>query len=182
MDHVLSSQYDPVTNEDQEKQGLDMEMSDLALQVDPEPVLPGLRLVGKNTRWILPVYDEHIEVQGDFIAFASAKGPHDFQIHSPGKFAPSGQRCRGCRWSEIRIFREEPNPERYLIHMTMNSTVPNEPIRTRYEWASNGENVVAHLAIRGTNNYTVPAQIALTQASGYDQEIEEAWINAQTQE
>lgn len=107
--------------------------------------LPGTEQVGMVAEWVLPAGQEICRVRGDFIGFASTQR-QQHEGHSPRTFAPVKSGCRACRWFELRVFREDPDPERYLIHTAGQSIVPGEVVRTRVEWAFSGEEMISALA------------------------------------
>lgn len=108
--------------------------------------LPTSDLVGVTREWSLPITaDRTVTLTADFIGFASSLRT-DHEGHPGAEFGLIKTRCRACRWFEPRIFREVPDPERYLILFTGRTIIPGESTHTRLEWAHSGEEVIAALS------------------------------------
>jgi hypothetical protein len=109
-------------------------------------------MVNTTTTWELPNGNgEVVRVHADFIGFASSQGQEHWG-HVPGHFASVQARCRACRWFETRIFREVPEPERYLVHFAGVTTVPGEVQLTRVHWAFSADEVVDALQLQRSVN------------------------------
>jgi hypothetical protein len=145
------------------------------------PYLPVGSQVGQHAVWRLPSgpsAHQIVDIDADFIGWASSELPKHVG-HTAGRFAGVHDHCRACRWFEPRIFRERPDPERYLIHYAGVSAVPGEITRCKIEWAYSGEEVVHALATpipTGGFRFTQPASRVLAQAASFDEEIHDEWI------
>jgi hypothetical protein len=124
--------------------------------------LPAAEQVGESALWHLPVGNDTVHIDADFIGHASSRRDHH-EGHTDGSYGSTRSRCRACRWFEPRIFRENPDPERYLILFTGETSVPGEHTHTRIEWAHSGDEVVAALA---TPNEVTPHKCPVCDGNG----------------
>lgn len=123
------------------------------------------------------------------------------QNHPRTRYVRRGDRCNACRWFEIRIFRELELPpgvesiERvldpaqvrlgnYIMHSSGMSIVDGEVPLMRYEATASPFQVIESMTTRrvttesGPQVYLAkPAARALAEASGYDQQLADAYIN-----
>lgn len=144
---------------------------------------PGPDQVGVEGSWVLPGEDgEPVRLEGAFLGMSSS---HRYRHTAhEGEFAPRGERCSACRWFEPRIFRETGGMERFLLHHTGVSGAPGETDRIRVEYALTATEVIEVLVTRRTlaggaqeTFLTTPAARVLAQASGFDDELHEAYQN-----
>lgn len=148
------------------------------------PVLPGHEQAGELGEWPLPVGDagEVLTVTGIFLGVgSSARSTH--AGHDGEDFAPTGVRCRACRWFEARIFRfGESADGDYVVYNVGQSIVPGETPRYTVRRVATADEVVNLLATRQTHggaqsSVSLPAEIVLSTASQHDHGIREAYVN-----
>lgn len=117
----------------------------MTASIEPTANLPAAEQVGVRTHWVLPAGPQTVELDGDFIGFATSHR-EQHENHRSTTYASTKDRCRACRWFEPRIFRETDGQERYLIHYAGVSVVPGEVTHTRVEWAHSAEEILAALS------------------------------------
>jgi hypothetical protein len=86
------------------------------------------------------------------------------------------------RWFEVRIFREGDArlPGVYYVHFTGASVRDGEVDRFRLERPRSAMEVLEVLVTRGEHRqtrFTIPAARCISQAAGFDPELEQAWVD-----
>lgn len=139
-----------------------------------------------SRRWALPDTggrDEALQViefDGMLLGAVSTHRP-GHRGHTPDQPVAKGQRCSGCRWYEVRIFRSDGG--HYAVHTVGASSLPNEVNRHRLRWAVSAREVIEILTTRHTQGeqpkifLTDPAASVLAQATRFDEAILEAYDN-----
>lgn len=133
-----------------------------------------------------------IVITGTFIGLGSSEQP-DHRGHPADEYAPQKQHCNACRWFETRIFRIEtqtddaarPTRVSYLLHHVGVSEVPSEVDFFRHDIVHSAHEVIEVFTVRKNTPdgraqapfLTRPAARALSQAAGYDAELEAAYID-----
>lgn len=138
-----------------------------AMTQDPELALPTEHDAGREGHWVLPVDGtESAAFDGVFLGLG-ASGPRGHQRHLPGTWAAPGQRCSGCRWVEIRLYRADGI---YYVHFAGRSAVPDEVTRFKVDWADTPKAVIELLTTRrgGEEFFSVPAQQLLDRVASLD--------------
>lgn len=153
--------------------------------------LPRADAAGSEGTWRLPT-TENIDLRftGRFLGYGSSRQPEHRDDAHPGGYDAHpiplrNRKCQSCRWYEVRIFREtEPangnTDKRFLIYHVGATIVPGEDIRPRYRWTASAHAVIEDLTTRerGTEAYIAPPSArALAEAAGFDEDLEDAWIN-----
>lgn len=149
------------------------------LELDELPMEDQLNEVG---RWELPPGrddDDELEdvlIEGRFIGLGSSE--HRTHKDHAGEFAERGGRCGACRWFETRIFRLTDDTG-YLIYNVGVSLVPGEQHLVTVERARTPQEVVERYTRRrdGEVYLTSPSARALAQAAGYDDRMDDAYVN-----
>ena len=157
------------------------------MHVEKVATAPGPEQVGVEGSWVLPGEEgEPVRLEGAFLGMSSSHRfrhtAHEGEFARPGTRAVPGERCSACRWFESRIFRETEGMERFLLHQTGVSRAPGETDRVRVEYALTAPEVIEVLVTRRTlaggaqeTFLTTPAARVLAQASGFDDELHEAY-------
>jgi len=104
-----------------------------------------------------------------------------------GEWAPRRFQCPACRWIDVALYevhKDDPyrrtNPgARYIAHTVGRSDIPGERDFIRVMPATNATMAIEALNTpqHGSVHLTVPARTALSQASGYDEQIAKAFSN-----
>lgn len=148
------------------------------LELDDLPMEDELNHVG---RWELPpgrdAEDcEDLVIEGRFIGLGSSE--HGTHKDHAGEFAERGGRCGACRWFETRIFKLTDGTG-YLIYNVGVSLVPGERNLVSVERARTSQEVVECYTRRrdGDVYLTTPSARALAQAAGYDDGMDDAYVN-----
>ncbi len=142
--------------------------------------LPGEQHVGSDGLWVLSSGDDTLRVAGKFLGMSTSYS--QFHRHPGDRTAEQNEKCRACRWFEARLFRESNGGQRYLVHRTGRSIVPDEVTFTSHEWVRGPHEVVEALTTRPRNGdrtpyLTVPSARVLAQAASYDDELSQAYID-----
>lgn len=142
-------------------------------------VLPGVEEVGDGGTWTLVAQDGTRQVvQGEFLGLGSSwRDQHKPNTPHIGGFAPKGSYCSRCRWTELRIFWDDSNEVYWLVSRGA-SIVPGETDLISFERALVGMELVERVKTQkdGREFFTHPARIALSQASQFDPEIKQAFL------
>lgn len=154
--------------------------------IPPPAELPDTSRVSQVDRWALPIRDAGVlELYGRLLGVSSSRRV-EHMGHAADTVPGPYVRCGMCRWFEARIFREllqvDTPTDRFLVHFAGRSAVPGETIRPRYEYASSALEVVELLTTRRASPgqepfLTAPAARVLAQASGFDDELREAYLD-----
>jgi hypothetical protein len=163
--------------------------------------LPTGEDAGLRRRWELPIGrdatgDSHVVEDATFLGFGTTRTSrhtnHDGVPYAlPTTGGSARVRCSACRWYETRLFRVHGDgvTQRYLVHHTGASSVPGEVYFYRYEEAYSAHQVVELFTIRPhpddvdshgrqrTPFITRPGAIVLSMAAGYDDAIDDAYVN-----
>lgn len=138
--------------------------------------LPTLADVGYEGHWIFTDrYGSSADLTGDFLGMGSSNRPWHNHLFPP--YAERGKHCSTCRWTEVRIFQESADPGRYLLVNTGASIVDGEYTFITFGYVDTGYDVVKALTSwrDGIPSIAFFADQALVQASGYDDDIKEAY-------
>lgn len=152
-------------------------------EVDLALALPDATEAGHVAAWRLPTQDGPAEVTAAFLGLGSSR-TGDHRGHPPGTVQPRRPRgvdrrewknCGACRWSELRIFKDEDTGV-YLVHTVGRSLAEDERTLAWLAWAATPEDLYRTLQERPGGAYraaklSVPALQALEMAAGYDQRL-----------
>lgn len=159
--------------------------------------LPTPEDVGVRGAWDLPVGrngDVEEEPDATFVGYATTQLSRHVN-HDGADYAPQRTKCPACRWSELRLFRVHgAGPQRYLLHHTGGSRVPDEVFLYRYDEAHSAREVIELLTVRPnldqvnendmrprTPFITRPGARLLAMAAGHDDEIQRAYDSRRIQ-
>lgn len=151
--------------------------------MSPSAALPDRASIGREGIWtITDQYGEETEVTGALLGLGSSFRPRH-QNHPGTEFAPKGTYCSTCRWTEIRIFAADKNPEgNYLVVTRGASAVPGEKDFISFEYLVTGDEVMEKITTRkgrGSEPYlAMPAARAASQAATFDPEMRAARENS----
>lgn len=103
--------------------------------------------------------------------------------HPPGTAPTPGQRCSGCRWTEVKIFWSVTDGQ-YLVHIVGHSILPGETQRIRLVWARTADAVLDSLLAKlprrqrdsnpGVLELPQPNHDALQEAADVDPDLNSA--------
>lgn len=152
--------------------------------------LPSDDDLGSVSRWELPPQppsddddddddgrpQPDLVIEGTFLGFGSSE--HRTHKNHRDKYAEAGGRCGACRWFETRIFRLGDGTGYLLYHVGV-SLVPGERHYVTVDRARTPHEVIeCYTRRRGGEAYlTAPSARALAQASGYDDDLCDAYEN-----
>lgn len=111
-----------------------------------------------------------------------------------GEYAPRGETCGACRWTEVTVYRRNlpstPDPASaaspffadhdYVVYRVGRSVVPGETQRRRWDESTSPFSVVEFLTVRPDNGDPyMPPQHArvLAEAAMLDHGLRDAYIN-----
>lgn len=144
-------------------------------------VLPGPDDVGTNGTWRLPSPDGTdrypVVVAGRLLGMSSSqRSDHNERVRHVNGFAPVGVHCSTCRWTEIRILRDE---FAYVILKAGRTIVPGETDRFNLVRVRTAYEVVESLTSRaaGAAYLTRRPAMALAQGAAYDIPLRDAYEN-----
>jgi hypothetical protein len=163
-------------------------VADTTAAVGEELVLPDVADAGTSSTWVLPTQDGDREVTATFIGLGTSR-MGDHRGHEPGTVQPrrpthvdrrDWTNCGACRWSELRIFRDE-DAGVYLVHTVGRSLAEGERTLSWLAWADSPQNLFRTLQERPggrqrSARLSVPATQALEMAAGYDQRLYELLV------
>jgi hypothetical protein len=173
-------------------------MSELTLSdIMSGSTLPGVESVGSSndTQFTVPIVDSNVTngeltktFLGDFVGHASTYRPNHFRHTTEFMDPTTGLKCNRCRWFELRIFYNHSD-SCYLLHFAGRSIVPGEVQRYRTEDPVTAYELIETLQAQtshGANSnsgerLTAPALRALSQAAGFDKDIEKAYRSRRAQ-
>lgn len=122
-----------------------------------------------------------VEFTGALLGYSSSN--RERHIHD-GAYAPRGTKCSACRWFEVKIFAIDAGDAlsfggRYLVHTAGVSIVPGEVTFSRSYYTNSAYEIVETLTVRKGGEVFLPpaAARALAQASQYDEDVRDAYIN-----
>lgn len=158
--------------------------------------LPTARNAGERGSWELPVGRAgQLRTLDDatFLGFGSTERSR--HINHPGSdFSPPKTKCPACRWYESRLFKiHGDGAQHYLVHHVGASRVPGEVDWCRYEEAYSAHAVVELFTVRPNPDdtdangrqrlpfLTRPGAAVLAVAAGFDDRIDDAYINRNVQ-
>lgn len=129
----------------------------------------------------LPTRDGPVSITGTLIGFGTSESP----LHSHADaVAQPGQKCKACRWSEVKIFRLDAGD--FIVHTMGETRVPGELTKTRLVRTADAIAVIESLIVnkyeRGSlvdTFVTRPALDALDMATNYSTELDaalETWL------
>ncbi len=141
--------------------------------------LPGPDAVGSTGQWTLPSPDSsgRSVVTGRFLGMASSqRTDHNKRARHVDGFAPVHVHCSTCRWTEIRVFREESG---YVILRAGRTIVPGEVDRFPLSRVRTAYEVVELLTTRvdGVASLTRQPAMALAQCAAHDVPVRDAYEN-----
>lgn len=137
---------------------------------------------GTEGAWrILDRDGREILLKGRFLGMGTSHRPQH-KGHRAGTWAPRGEHCSTCRWTEIRIFSRTDGGF-YIVNCGA-SEVPGERDLVRVIEVGTPFEAVEKLANRDRSGsdrrpfLPVPARFALAQAAAYDESLRDAYINS----
>lgn len=124
-----------------------------------------------------------MEFTGRLLGAATSES--DFHTNHPGDFAAKGEKCSGCRWFEVAIYRRDAprgtgDPDVDYVVFTLGHTdVPGERLYGRITQVNSPFEVVEVLTVRRVGATFMPAQSsrALAQAAAVDAGLRDAYVN-----
>lgn len=155
--------------------------------------LPVARHAGQRGSWELPVGREGaVKTLADatFLGFGSTERSRHVN-HVDSDYAPPKVKCPACRWYESRLFKVHETAEKshYLVHHVGASVVPGEVDWCRFEEAYSGHAVIELFTVRPSPDdldrhgrqrtpfLTRPGADLLALAAGFDDEVDDAYVN-----
>lgn len=146
---------------------------------------PGPEQVGRSGVWELPVTDgDPVLIEGVFLGMASSqRASHEnhrgFPYGLDATWTSDNQRCSACRWFEPRVFIHDQEPRFFGLYKIGMTIVPGEQVRRSYVQAGSALELIESMAIRrqGRLVLPIPARRVIAQATGYDTEIRDAYLD-----
>jgi hypothetical protein len=152
--------------------------------MDTTETMPEPGDIGRPGSWTVHSTDRSGTTRVDGRLLGAGSSYKTEHRNHPGR--PSGSGCAACRWTEIRVFRDDTGSAevpRYLVVKHGRSNVPGEKDFVSFAWATGPNQAVLEAASRprgaggsiGAPTLTRAALAALGQASYLDPAIREAF-------
>lgn len=161
---------------------------------DTVTAVPDAAMLNRTVICTLPMDGtEDVTIGGRLIGVHSSR--RDTHTDHAGEFASRPQsatdrinRCSACRWFELRVFTltsfQDAPASGYLVYFWGATAVPGEQQRRRHIRADSAWSLVESLTQRsrlpsGQSNIYLsrPAAAVLAMASGYDKNVQDAYVN-----
>jgi hypothetical protein len=133
--------------------------------------------------WRFATRDGALEVTGSLLAYQSTYREDEHSLNHPGaRHAERGDKCRSCRWFEVRILLVEADDAvehggRFLVYTVGRSLVPGEVDLIRAAFTDSPYTVVELLTQRDGGRPFLPASSAraLADAAAHDLDLRDAY-------
>jgi hypothetical protein len=135
-----------------------------------------------STHTVLVTGGNEYSFDGNLLGYDSSY--RDSHTHPPGRLPYKGQRCSGCRWTEIRIYWSESECC-YVVSSIGRSNLSGEENRVKTIWTFNPEEVLDFLLVpppkdspfdRDLLDLPEPNENALIQASQKDPKLNKVYV------
>jgi hypothetical protein len=157
-----------------------MTMERGAIMPDVDEYLPESEDHGRRGVWLITDQNGKAhQIAGHFLGMGSSYRP-EHKGHPGAEWAPRGTHCSTCRWTEIRIFRDDAGTL-YTVNCGA-SEVPGERDLIRVNRVGTPFELVESLTTvdRVTRQPVLnfPARHALAQAASHDLGVRDAYVNS----